>query len=83
EELRGQVQIDLANDGQGIEVVITDNGRGLPQDFSIQTTTSLGLSIVRDLLQSQLGGTIEMRRKDDELGGGTIVRFTVPLGQER
>ena len=82
EELRGQVQIDLANDGQGIEVVITDNGRGLPQDFSIQTTTSLGLSIVRDLLQSQLGGTIDMRRKDDEFGGGTVVRFTVPLGQE-
>jgi two-component sensor histidine kinase len=83
EELRGQVQIDLANDGQGIEVIIADNGRGLPEDFSIQTTTSLGLSIVRDLLQSQLGGTIEMRRKDDELGGGTIVRFTVPLGLKR
>jgi two-component sensor histidine kinase len=83
EELRGQVQIDLANDNQGIEVVITDNGRGLPQDFSIQTTTSLGLSIVRDLLQSQLGGTIDMRRNDDQVGGGTIVRFTVPLGQER
>ncbi len=83
EELRGKVQIDLANDGSGIEVVITDNGRGLPEDFSIQTTTSLGLSIVRDLLQSQLGGTIDMQRNVTGLGGGTIARFTVPLSQDR
>ncbi len=79
EELIGRVHLGLRHDDEGIEVVITDNGRGLPEDFSIQTTTSLGLSIVRDLLQSQLGGTIEMLSTSAELGGGTVVRFTVPL----
>jgi two-component sensor histidine kinase len=77
------VRIDLTNDDRGIAVVITDNGRGLPEDFSIQTTTSLGLSIVRDLLQSQLGGTIEMRRNTDDPDGGTVVRFTVPVSEAR
>ncbi len=49
------------------EVVVRDNGCGLPEGFDIDQTRSLGLSIVRDLVRSQLGGTITMeigRRHD-------------------
>ncbi len=37
-----------------------DNGAGLPKGFDIDRTRSLGLSIVRDLVRTQLGGTITM-----------------------
>ena len=42
----------------GVEV--RDDGLGLPEGFDIERTTSLGLSIVRDLVVSQLEGTISM-----------------------
>ena len=61
--------------GDELRVQVRDNGIGLPTGFSIEATTSLGLSIVRGLVNSQLGGKIEMR--NDE---GTIVDLVVPVG---
>jgi two-component sensor histidine kinase len=52
---------------------------GLPPGFDIEASESLGLSIVRDLVRSQLGGTITMRpRTDGEIG--TVVSIEVPCG---
>jgi two-component sensor histidine kinase len=65
-------------DGQAI-AEIRDNGRGLGEDFSLDVPTSLGLSIVRDLIRAQLHGTIEMSNVDWSDGGGTLVRVAVPM----
>jgi len=81
EDLAGHVHVALAHDAATLRVEITDDGRGLPEEFSIATTTSLGLSIVRDLIESQLGGELEMRRIPDAEGGGTLARFEVPVGE--
>lgn len=81
EDLAGEVVLDLEQNGGELRVTITDNGRGLPQGFSIETTTSLGLSIVRNLIVGQLGGQIEMRSVAEGPGGGTVTTFTVPLEQ--
>jgi two-component system, sensor histidine kinase PdtaS len=70
----GYVGLDLANDGAHLNVRVHDNGTGLPVGFDIEQTTSLGLSIVRDLVTSQLGGTIAMKSN-----AGTIVSIEVPL----
>ncbi len=56
----GQVAVGLAEDGGVLHVEVVDDGCGLPAGFAIEHTTSLGLSIVRDLVTSQLGGTITM-----------------------
>lgn len=50
-------------DRENGELVITvsDDGRGLPEDFSIDSTRSLGLTIVRDLVEGQLQGTLSLR----------------------
>ena len=74
----GIVVVNLtARDGEAV-AEIRDNGRGLPPSFSLEVTTSLGLSIVRDLVRSQLGGTIEMRTLGALDGGGTYVQVRVP-----
>src|SRR4051812_46901842 len=74
----GHVTIDMENDSANLIVEVSDNGAGLPAGFDIDRTRSLGLSIVRDLVQSQLGGRIEM--KSD---AGTTVRLVIPVGRPR
>jgi two-component sensor histidine kinase len=69
------VYLTLESDGVELSVEIRDNGRGFPEGFDIDGTRSLGLAIVRDLVRSQLGGSISVRSE-----GGAVVRITVPLG---
>ena len=74
----GVVTLNLsAREGRAI-AEIRDNGSGLGPQFSLDAPTSLGLSIVRDLVQSQLRGTITMENVSAERGGGTYVRVDVP-----
>jgi two-component sensor histidine kinase len=75
----GVVTLNLyQQDGQAI-AEIRDNGRGLGENFSLDVPTSLGLSIVRDLIRAQLYGEIEMKTLPITDGGGTFVRVSVPL----
>ncbi|HEX3946681.1 MAG TPA: ATP-binding protein, partial [Acidimicrobiales bacterium] len=60
-------------------VTVRDDGRGLPEGFDIERTDSLGLSIVRDLVVSQLGGSIVMEAVPALEGGGTRVVIGVPI----
>jgi len=70
----GHVEVVLAATPRRLTVQVRDDGRGLPEDFDIERTTSLGLSIVRDLVTSQLGGTIAMEARH-----GTLVAIEVPI----
>jgi two-component sensor histidine kinase len=57
-------------------VVVHDNGVGLPEDFDIEKSRSLGLAIVRDLVRTQLGGTITMASDH-----GAVARVAIPVGR--
>jgi len=72
-EFGARVDLILRELPDAQEIEVRDNGCGLPDGFDIDQTRSLGLSIVRDLIRSQLGGTIRM-----ETDGGTVVRLDVP-----
>ena len=74
----GVVTLNLRVDADTAVAEIRDNGRGLGEEFSLEVPTSLGLSIVRDIIRAQLHGTIEMRSIEPALGGGTYVRVAVP-----
>jgi two-component sensor histidine kinase len=79
----GHVDVTLTNDGKELTIKVRDDGLGLPEDFDITQTTSLGLSIVRDLVVSQLEGRISMRSMPKNEGGGTRVVISVPLRAPR
>ena len=66
-------------DGE-LRVIVRDDGIGLPDGFDIDTTSSLGLSIVRSLVGSQMGGTIAMY--NDPVTGGAVIDIVVPVDQE-
>jgi two-component sensor histidine kinase len=73
-EAVGHVELVLANDDDHLTLQVRDDGCGLPEGFDIDHTTSLGLSIVRDLVTSQLEGSIVM-----ESNGGTLVTIDLPV----
>jgi two-component sensor histidine kinase/PAS domain-containing protein len=54
----GQVQILLADGGDQVCLEIRDDGDPLPADFRLETAKSLGLQIVRTLVQDDLHGTL-------------------------
>jgi len=59
-----------------LEVGVEDDGHGLPVDFDLDSSASLGLSIVRTLVESELDGRLEVGVR---AGGGTRVLLDVPV----
>lgn len=84
----GVVVVLLDNDGTRLRIQVIDDGKGLDDAFDLDQATGLGLSIVRTLVTTELGGTIEMRAgtaDDARLAhleveqAGTVVDLRVPL----
>ena len=71
---RPRIDLDFVSRGGSLTVTVSDNGGGFADNFDIEATKSLGLSIVRDLVRSQLGGTISISHSI-----GALVTLEVPL----
>ncbi len=76
EEAAGTVEVRADRMVGRLHVTVDDDGRGLPEGFSLDGSTNLGLSIVRTLVESELGGQLVMAARPD---GGTRVVVDVPL----
>jgi two-component sensor histidine kinase len=77
----GHVAVHLASDDSQLTVEVSDDGSGLPAGFDVDVTQSLGLSIVRDLVRTQIEGTITMtnRCNNDPGQSGTVVHIELPV----
>ena len=60
-----------------LHLTVDDDGRGLPEGFDLDGSTNLGLSIVRTLVESELGGQLELGGVPE--GSGTRVVVDVPV----
>jgi PAS domain S-box-containing protein len=81
---KGQLEISLlpvqpATGSKTLELIVRDNGIGLPKGFDAKSPQTMGLSLVRDLAR-QLSGTVEFRQMDG--GQGTEVRIAFPAGDD-
>jgi len=73
----GRVQVTLRPGGnQNITLIVTDDGVGLPPEFDIFETDSLGMQLV-DTLVEQLDGTLQIESRD-----GTQFKITFPLAEQ-
>ncbi len=80
EEERGHVVLEVRRRGDRLDISVLDDGVGLPSGFDPRNTTSLGVSIVTTLVESELGGVLSFGpRHPNTGGGGTRVRVEVPL----
>jgi PAS domain S-box-containing protein len=68
---RGEVRIELHDEGPQVMLEVTDNGIGFPRALDFQSQNTLGLRLVR-ILAEQLRGTIELDRRE---GTRFVVRF--------
>jgi two-component system, sensor histidine kinase PdtaS len=72
----GFVMVTAGREAGKLRVSVADNGVGLPPDFSLEAAASLGLQIVRTLVESELGGSLEISPRED---GGVAVFVDLPL----
>jgi PAS domain S-box-containing protein len=58
----GIIDIVMRKQGINYELIVRDNGSGLPEDIDFRHTKSLGLLLVVALVENQLMGKIDLRR---------------------
>ena len=79
EETEGEIIISLADKGKGvIELIISDNGIGVPPSIDLSTTKTLGLYIVHILAEDQLEGSVTLDRTK-----GTAFKITFSRKDEK
>jgi two-component system, sensor histidine kinase PdtaS len=62
----------------GIEIEVSDDGAGLPDDFAFDHDAGLGLTIVQRLVTEQLKGHFALGPRPE---GGTVARVALPGSQ--
>lgn len=77
---QGCVTIRAERSARWLDVVVHDDGRGLPAGFSLEKSDRLGLQIVRTLVSAELDGSLGVHEAP---GGGTDAVLRVPLGRQR
>ncbi|QTJ69020.1 sensor histidine kinase [Rhodococcus sp. ZPP] len=74
----GTVTMRAERSARWLDVVIHDDGKGLPPGFSLERSDRLGLQIVRTLVAAELNGSLGLHPGTD---GGTDAVLRVPLGR--
>lgn len=76
---RGRLQVELFDrDGVEVELMVRDNGIGMPDAMDVQRVDSLGLRMIVTMVENQLGGTIRI-----DPGKGTTIRIRFPRVPDR
>ncbi len=63
EDKTGELAISLKHINNVFELIVSDNGIGLPEDFDLNTINSLGLHLVHAWV-TQIGGKMEIKRSE-------------------
>jgi len=69
---KGHIQIELSDLGDGVELIISDDGNGLPTDFGVKPSGSIGLQIVQTLVTDDLKGEVKIESLDTAENGEPI-----------
>jgi two-component sensor histidine kinase len=73
----GRITIDLERRPASLNLRVSDDGVGVPEGWSLEEDANLGLRIASTLVESELGGTLDVRRSGN--GGGTDCEALLPL----
>jgi PAS domain S-box-containing protein len=78
ENRKGQISVSLKEDNdRELELVVSDDGVGMPDDINLVDTGTLGIRLVTNLVQDQLGGKIELNCNQ-----GTKYQISFPRAKE-
>ena len=71
--------ISIDRDEKSAKVSVIDDGVGLPDGFSLQESSNLGLQIVRTLTENELRGTLVLISNSEE----TRAELVFPISESR
>ena len=72
----GNIEVGLERRAATLHLAVVDDGVGVPDGWSIESNANLGLRIASTLVESELGGTLEVNPGED---GGTVCTVLLPL----
>jgi len=70
----GTIDITVMRENDRINITIRDNGIGLPENFDIGRSNSLGVTLIRTIVQHQLKGSVLFKSRN-----GTEVSIDFPV----
>jgi two-component sensor histidine kinase len=73
ENRSGEITVTLKEINNRVDLIISDNGFGLPDTFEEKKTTSLGIKLI-DVLSQQMGTTYDFNRAK---AGGTTFQISI------
>ena len=73
---QGKIEISALKQDNLVQITVRDDGIGLPDNFDIAKSNSLGLKLIRTLVQHQLKGTITL---DGQNGTEIMIKFPVMI----
>jgi two-component sensor histidine kinase len=79
----GTIELVAERDGDDLVVRVRDDGLGLPEGFDPEASDGLGLQIVRTLVISELGGSLEMGTPPGRASGTEVVLSLPGAAQHR
>jgi two-component sensor histidine kinase len=71
----GAIRLSVSRRGNQLDLVVADDGAGLPADFNLEKAQGLGLQIVRTLVVGEMRGTLALRPGTQ---GGTEAAVAIP-----
>ncbi len=75
---KGTIEVSALQENGRIRITVRDNGIGLPAQFDISRTNSLGLKLIRTLVQHQLKGALMIHT---DKGTEIIVEFPISFAE--
>ena len=74
EERKGEINLEMKKLPDALELTIMDNGIGIPGEVDWKNSNTLGLKLVRTLVENQLDGSIDM---DSNNGTKFTIKFNI------
>ncbi|MBT6068754.1 histidine kinase, partial [Candidatus Peregrinibacteria bacterium] len=74
DERKGEINVNMKKQDQKLQLTVIDDGVGIPDDFDWKNSKSLGLKLVRTLVENQLDGSIDF---DNTNGTKFTIKFNI------
>jgi PAS domain S-box-containing protein len=71
---KGEITVSLKKQDDELELIVQDDGVGIPDKLDWKNSNTLGLKLVKTLAENQLDGSINMENKD---GTKFIIKFNI------
>ncbi|RME69526.1 MAG: hypothetical protein D6784_18310 [Chloroflexi bacterium] len=71
----GFIRLNLADTGDEVIINVVDNGEGLPKEFDIEQSGSMGLQIIKTLVEGDLRGQLQLGPNPDTEGLSVTIKF--------